>query len=177
MIAVCMALIDDDNDKKAFETLYNSYKNLMMHVAREYFDNDHDAEDAVSAAFLNIAKSFHKVHKFICPKTAAYYVKIVRNTSMDIIRKKSAQNDDLELLDNIPDSKFDDFAVTELVDCISRLKPEDRDILHLYYVYGYNVNEIAKMYGLKENAVYKRLWRAKNRLMNELREDEDKDEQ
>lgn len=173
MIAVCMALIDDDDDKKAFEVLYNKYRNLMMHVAREYFDNDHDAEDAVSAAFLNIAKSFHKIHKFPCPKTAAYYVKIVRNTSMDIIRKKSAQSDDMELLDNIPDSKFDDFAVNELMDCIARLKQEDRDILHLYYVYGYDVNEITKMYGIKENAVYKRLLRAKNRLMKELVEDKD----
>lgn len=173
MLAVYMALIDDEEDKNAFEMLYKNYRNLMMHIAREYFDNDQDAEDAVSAAFLNIAKNFHKVNRSVCPKTAAYFVKIVRNTSLDILRRKAEHRDDMELYDDIPDSKFDDFAVSELLGCIERLKQTDRDILHLHYIYGYAVNDISKMYGIKENAVYKRLVRAKNRLMKELREGRD----
>ena len=29
MLGVCMALIDDEKDKKAFEKLYNKYKNKV----------------------------------------------------------------------------------------------------------------------------------------------------
>ena len=35
MLGVCMALIDDEKDKKAFEKLYNKYKNKVHAIRQE----------------------------------------------------------------------------------------------------------------------------------------------
>lgn len=167
MLAVCMALIDDEEDKKAFEKLYYEYRNLMMFIAKKELNDESAAEDAVSEAFLRIAKNFQNIHKSKCPKTAAFYVKIVRNVCVDLRRKMTTENA-LETYEDIPDEKYNDYSVNELLHCINDLKQSDRDILHLHYIYGYEIKTIAKMYGTKESAVYKRLARAKSHLLDEL---------
>lgn len=37
MLAVCMALIDDEEDKNAFEMLYKNYRNLRPQILYNFF--------------------------------------------------------------------------------------------------------------------------------------------
>ena len=170
MLGVCLALIDDEEDKKAFETLYNRYRNLMLYVANQILHNKEEAEDAVAEAFLRIAKNFEKVHKDICPKTAGFFVLIVRNVSTDMYRKNK-KSETIELEENSADVDFSRFSALEIEQAVGKLKTTDRDILFLAGIYGYTVKEISKLFNENENAIYKKISRAKAKLKKLMEED------
>lgn len=48
MLGVCMALIDDEKDKKAFEKLYNKYKNKVHAISLNILKNEQLAEESTS---------------------------------------------------------------------------------------------------------------------------------
>ena len=54
MLGVCMALIDDEKDKKAFEKLYNKYKNKVHAISLNILKNEQLAEESTSFKKLNI---------------------------------------------------------------------------------------------------------------------------
>ena len=73
MIPLIYAALVDDDDLSDSEKLYNDNKILAYSVAMKILDNNALAEDAVSDAFLSIAKNFqtvnilnaHKKHKYL----------------------------------------------------------------------------------------------------------------
>jgi hypothetical protein len=46
---VYLSMIDTPEDRSKFERLYIEYRDIMYHVAFKILQNEHDAEDAVSA--------------------------------------------------------------------------------------------------------------------------------
>lgn len=56
MLALYLAYLDDDNDKRLFEKIYNSYKKQMVTLAVSILNNNDDAEDTVGDVFLRIAQ-------------------------------------------------------------------------------------------------------------------------
>lgn len=167
MLAVCMALIDSHEDKTLFQKLYEQYVKLMLYTANRILNNQQDAEDAVSEAFLRIAQNFSKVEKNICTKTANQFVIIVRNISIDIYRKKQRKKE-VSFSNDINIAYCDDFEAADNKVLFSELNQNDKDILYLHYIYGKSIKDIAKLFAISENAVYKRIQRAKSRYEKSL---------
>lgn len=63
MIAMYLALIDDEKDKIKFREIYEEYSKQMWYVANEILHDRFLAEDAVHDAFLGIAKNFGSSRK------------------------------------------------------------------------------------------------------------------
>lgn len=169
MLAVCLALIDDEKDKAEFEGLYYEYKDLMMHTAYKHLKNQEDVEDAVAEAFFRIACNFDRIDRKICAKTANQLVMILRNIIIDryrVSKKNGAQ--DIHYNGDIEDDSFDDYDAAEIKMCFKELKDDDKDVLYWYYIYGYSIKTIVKLLDSNENAVKKRIYRAKQRLMEKL---------
>ena len=171
MLAIYLSMLESKEDKDSFEKLYKEYVKLMYKVAFDILNNQEDAEDAVSEAFMRISKNFQIVHKFICPKTANQFVIIIRNISIDMYRKNKQLSENIYFDDEISDSYFDEFEQNNLKHSIERLNDTDKDILYFHYIYGYELNEISKLLGISKTAVYKRLQRAKQNLKQILEED------
>jgi RNA polymerase sigma-70 factor (ECF subfamily) len=171
MLAVCMAMIDDDEDKEVFRILFDRYKKLMLNTAYDILKNKQDTEDAVQEAFFRIAKNFQIVHKEICPKTANQFVIIVRNISIDIYRKNKRQ-ETLVLNEDVATSDFEQFEASKIKAALNSLKEQDRDILYMHYIHGFSVKEISKLLNIKQDAVYKRLGRARANLKKLIEEGE-----
>ena len=76
MLGVCMALIDDEKDKKAFEKLYNKYKNKVHAISLNILKNEQLAEESTSDTFLSLAKCFQKIKHL-------EYHKLVLSISLD----------------------------------------------------------------------------------------------
>ena len=171
MLAIYLSMLESKEDKDSFEKLYKEYVKLMYKVAFDILNNQEDAEDAVSEAFMRISKNFQIVHKFICPKTANQFVIIIRNISIDMYRKNKQLSENIYFDDEISDSYFDGFEQNNLKHSIERLNDTDKDILYFHYTYGYELNEISKLLGISKTAVYKRLQRAKQNLKQILEED------
>ena len=51
MLPIYMALIDDEKDKKAFEKLYNKYKNKVHAISLNILKNEQLAEESTSDTF------------------------------------------------------------------------------------------------------------------------------
>lgn len=162
-----MPLLKRYEDEEAFERLYRQYVKLMLHTAYQILQNSEDAEDAVQTAFLRIAEHFSSVEKNICPKTANQFVMIVRNIAIDIYRKKKREH----ALPLLEETVSEDFHADSLDEAMQALPQEMRDILYLHHIYGLSVKEIAKLLGLKQDAVYKRLQRAAARLKKMMEEE------
>lgn len=164
MLAIYLSMIDSQEDKTIFKRLYDKYVNLMFHTAYKILGNQQDAEDAVSEAFLRIAKNFSKIEKNICPKTANQFVIIVRNISIDIYRKNKRKKA-ISLYDNLEiTSNNDNIESNNIEMFLSGLNQSDKDILYMYYIYQMSIKDIKKLFEISEAAAYKRLQRAKSHL-------------
>ena len=169
MLAVYMTMIDSEEDKATFKMLYEQYLNLMLHTAYQILGNQEDAEDAVSEAFIRIAKNFSKFNGEVCPKTANQFVIIVRNIAIDIYRKNK-KKDEISFVDDIEVKNSNDNVSEELEFALSLLSRPEKDILYLYYIYGCTVKEISKLFAISQAAAYKRIQRAKSHLKEILEE-------
>ena len=50
--------------------------------------NQHDAEDAVQSAFVQVIRHFEKVYEIPCKNLAFWCISIVKNEAIMILRKK-----------------------------------------------------------------------------------------
>lgn len=161
-----MPLLKSYEEEEAFARLYHQYVKLMLHTAYQILQNREDAEDAVQTAFLRIAKHFSSVEKQPCPKTANQFVIIVRNIAIDMYRKKKRE----AAAPLSEETVSEDFRANTLEEAMQALPQEMRDILYLHHIYGLSVREIARLLGLTQDAVYKRLQRAAARLRKIMEE-------
>lgn len=174
MLAVCLALIDDEEDKKAFEKMYFSYKAKLFSIAYKILNDDHLAEDALSETFISAAKCFKKIHNLEVRELTAYLVITTRNNAIDIYnyrRKTAAVSLDeftFEKMD-LQESEFDENDNKLLRRAISKLTEKQRTVITYKYFYGLTIKEIAETMSVTTRAVDKLLFNAKNNIKATLK--------
>ncbi|MBQ8727963.1 MAG: RNA polymerase sigma factor [Oscillospiraceae bacterium] len=176
MLSIYLSVLDSDEDKSRFEVLYNLYRQSMYAIAYGILHNEFDAEDAVHESFLKIANHFEKIEEIKCPKTKAFIVIIVKNTSIDIYNrnKKTAENTIFidDMCNRVIDEKaFEDIDYQLLLNKIDELPETFKDILYLRYVNGFFVEDTARLLNISVDAAYKRIQRAKIILSDKLKEE------
>lgn len=176
MLSIYLSVLDSDEDKSRFEVLYNLYRQSMYAIAYGILHNEFDAEDAVHESFLKIANHFEKIEEIKCPKTKAFIVIIVKNTSIDIYNrnKKTAENTIFidDMCNRVIDEKaFEDIDYQLLLNKIDELPETFKDILYLRYVNGFFVEDTARLLNISVDAAYKRIQRAKIILNDKLKEE------
>ena len=62
MLAICLALINDDEDKKSFEQLVKKFEKKLYTESFKILRSHELAEEAVWETFYRIADNFHKIH-------------------------------------------------------------------------------------------------------------------
>ena len=93
---MCMALIDDEKDKKAFEKLYNKYKNKVHAISLNILKSQYPAVVQLAArdyepSFINrylveLAAAFHKFYNACRIKGEAENVLLARLKLADTAR-------------------------------------------------------------------------------------------
>jgi RNA polymerase sigma-70 factor (ECF subfamily) len=167
MLPIYLAMLDGEEEKSKFESLYLTYRKLMFHVANGILNDEGLAEDAVHQAFLKILENFDKVGEISCHKTRSYVVIIVRNTAINMYnrRKRHAAVPIEEaafcVAEERPEQTED---LDSLAEAVLKLPAIYKDALKLKYVQEFSNAEIAEMLGISEAAVRKRLERARRML-------------
>ncbi|MDE6592029.1 MAG: sigma-70 family RNA polymerase sigma factor [Oscillospiraceae bacterium] len=170
-----MALIDDKDDKKSFEELYEKYNRLAYSIAFNILKNNELAEDACSEAFLSIAKCFEKIKDLEPHKLEKYIVITVRNTSINMYNKERRRVETVPLSDNfldLTDESLSDKNYDNIIGCIKQLSDTDQEILYLRINFGLKYNEIADTLHISNAAARKRLQNAKDNLLKKLNKEE-----
>ena len=169
ILTVCLAMIEDEHDKKKFEDLYEKYAELMRYKAFTILKDTYYAEDAVSIALFNVATHIDIVEEVDSIRTLHLLMTIIQRVSFNLYKKiKQEQNIiiNLEDIENVEFSvvdiaaEFDDFVSNEIL----KLPSPYREVILLKYADGYNNTEIALLLDLTVSNVNKIVTRGKRKL-------------
>lgn len=176
MLLLYLSMLETEEDRRSFETLYYRYRYTMANVAFEILNDHQQAEDAVHNAFLKISR-YPKAIADPYSLSARNFVCIaVRHTALNMLRKK--KHDHEEPVDNIEELAVVNPEPTEglitdsFVRAISKLPAKYRDVLQLHVQYEMNDKKIADIADITPAAARKRLQRARE-LLKEILEKEE----
>lgn len=151
-------------DRKAFEGLYRRWHPKGMRLARRLTGNVEEAKDVMQEASITLAKNIHRLEK--PEQFSAWAYTIVRRRAVDHIRSavkareisvRYAQNQTV-LAQRSCEEGF------SLQQALSKLPPEEKTLLSLFYVDGFSGVEIAQALGIPVGTVKSRLFKARTHL-------------
>lgn len=143
----------------------NKYSDTVFRVAFQYTKDRADAEDIVQEVFLKLYKKKPALDTEESLK--AWLIRVTVNRSKDFLRAAKRRNAtklycEPTVLPN---------AFNEVFEALFKLPERDRDALYLHYYEGYTAREIAGILGGSERAVTKRIARAREKLKDFLKEE------
>jgi RNA polymerase sigma-70 factor (ECF subfamily) len=163
-------------DQKAQFQIYKLYYKAMFNTSLRIVNDTMEAEDIMQESFLS---AFEKIETYSgMVSFGAWLKKIVINRSLDALSRRKAIFEDIETHIGIRDDSSEEVAVKEELDvkveevkgAIDRLPDGYRVILSLYLLEGYDHDEIAEILGINSSTSRSQLSRAKQKLLNELRQ-------
>lgn len=166
---IYLQIIETQEDKTKFETLYLEYRQIMYHTAFQILKNPEDAEDAVHQAFVNIAKNIKLVDGTICNRTKGFVIAVTQNVAADQIRRSKRIT--FSELEEHHGATIPYYGTNILTACIAKLPPNYRCVILLKHYQGYTTQETAKLMGISEANVLKLSQRARKRLETLLKEE------
>ena len=168
-------------DTKALEMLFDHYKKPVLNFALRITGNRADAEDVVSDVFM--AVFINKDRYQPKAKFSTWLFTIARNSCINKLRKKknifsmwvqNNQSGDYELLD-VPDTEtMPDRLVKEkevaahVKNAIAKLPETQREALVLREYQNFSYEEISQILGCSLENVKVLIFRARERLRQEL---------
>lgn len=180
MLAIYLGMIETEEEKITFEELYHTYKGKMFSLAYGILKNHHNAEEAVSNAFFTAAKNFGTIASLTAVQQGAYLKITVKNAAIDIYRKEKSQNaapmEEIENLggvsEDISDTVLSEMNYNSVVRAIRSLPENYAEALYLFHVRDMSIKDIADTLRIEQEAVKKRLQRARQKLRKILEEKE-----
>ena len=173
---IYLQLIETEEDKSKFETIYLTYRDLMFYVAQRILNNEHDAEDVVHQSFLKIIDVLEKISDPVCHKTKSLVVIVVERTAIDLYRKHKRRTtvpfDEGYALPSTPTQAEAMAHGYSFARAMAALPARQREVLLLKYDWGYSNKEIAALLSMEEDNVRKTIQRAKQHLSTALQEQE-----
>jgi len=172
-----ISLCKQNNQKAQFE-IYNRYCKAMYNVAYRIVKDEHFAEDVMQEGFL---KAFTKIDDFQQEVAfGAWLKRIIINYSIDFYKKNNQfKSDDfektlykLEGTENDLEENFDfnDLKVKQVLETIQSLKYNYSMVLTLFYIEGYDQEEISEILKISYANCRTTLSRAKESLRKKLSE-------
>jgi len=169
-----MTALKNEHDRDKVSKIYRLYQGTMFFIANRVLMDPYLAEDAVSEAFIKIINHLDKIDPVDCYRTRGFIVIIVRNTALDL-RRKRTKNWGREVvfeesvissgcLDSVLENITSREACQKIADCINQLHESYSDILYLKMEFGCSNKEMAKILRISQDKVKMRLYRARRAL-------------
>ena len=163
MLAFFLAVLESNEERQQFVAIYEQYHERMEQVALHILEDQHDAEDAVQNAFLQVIKHFEKIFTIPCEELPFWIISIVKNESLMVLRKR-CRTVPLEDWSAFEKSADEVTGYNELVELFRNLPETYRAVLEMKLLVGYTDKEIAKHLNISETAVSSRASRGRELL-------------
>ncbi len=176
MLALCM-IPETPEAQNRFEYIYNSNRNIMYNCAYSILSDVSSAEDAVSDAFVSLARNFDKLDTDDNSRIRSYLMITVRNAAFKQYnkRKREVVSEDIyldtETEDNIAVNTENKQIHKLLFEKVKLLDKKYGDIIMLRYYCDMKEKDIADDLGISTENVKIRLHRAKAMLKKMLSEE------
>ena len=149
------------NERKAFEHLYDSYSAALYSVVHKIVRDDEKAEDVMQDAFLKIWRHIASYN----PEKGRLFtwmINIARNTAIDAIRSENGRpaHDDIETsLERAEETAQYQPSINtiDLRGLVEKLKPERKLLVDLVYFQGYTQEEAAEKLSIPLGTVKSRI--------------------
>lgn len=151
-----------EKDEPEVRRILQTYGDMLYRTAYLLLGNPHDVQDALQEALL---RYLEKAPAFASREhEKAWFLRVTANCCKDCLRFRRRH------------SYIDLDSIRECLPTLEKqhlqelyaLPAKWKTVLILHYFEGYPVKEIGKILGLSENAVKKRLQRARDALRQEL---------
>jgi len=166
-------------DEKDFINKIFSKMNVKMYnISFDILKNKFDAEEAVAQTFIKIMENLEKISNLPRPQIEPYCVVILKNETMNIIRKrkKSIFVEDLNYLDrdqsdyNLEEDYLKTVNKEQLISYINRLSDFEKFFIHLRFVNEMKYKDISELLEISEEAAKKRSQRILKKLQSYYKE-------
>lgn len=162
-------------DTTGYEMLYRQYAKAMYNTSLRVVNNTADAEDVLQEAFLDAFRSLNDFHYH--STFGAWLKRIVINKSINVLRKRKMNLVELDQTNAYAltdDEKLDEheiqYKVEQVKKGIEKLADGYRTVLSLYLLEGYDQEEISEILGISHNTVRTQYIRAKQKLLQILKQ-------
>ena len=176
-----LIMLDSDEDRSKFVQLYHKYRYFLWYLACERLQDDHLAEDAVQETFLALTHHIDKVVKRVeSAATRNFLATIVKNKATDLWRKRQGIMEEKEAspkqeAEVFGEDVLDQYLVKEsyerILQAIQKLDEIYRVVFEFKYLHELSDREIADLLGVTPKVVNVRIFRARKKLQNLLREE------
>jgi RNA polymerase sigma factor (sigma-70 family) len=163
------------NDQQAQFRIYKLYYRSMYNVSLRIVNDSMEAEDIMQESFL---AAFEQIRSYTGSASfGAWLKKIVQNRSIDALRKKgkivfeevdeSKDIADYSSVGAVSDDEPDQ-RMNRVMESIKNLSSCFRTIFSLYFLEGYDYEEISKILSISESTSRSQLSRARRRVIEDL---------
>lgn len=153
-----VSLVEDN----FIQDIVSLYSDMIFRISYQNLKNKSDCEDVIQEVFLKIIKqnTFNDQHHM-----KSWIIRATINLCKDLnktawYRKTEPLNDELAFT---PEDKG-------ILDELSKLSNDYRNVIYLYYFEKYTISEIASIMDKKENTISSQLTRARKNLKHILLE-------
>lgn len=153
-------------DRSAQTALYKQYYRGIYNVCMRILNHSAEAEDAMQEAFMAAFRQLNSYRGEV--SFGAWLKRIAINRSIDMLRKRRIQYDDVSRLPDQTDENTDyfdpDMSAEIIKSAIGELPDNYRIVLSLFLLEGYDHDEIAGILHISNGASRTIYHRAKERL-------------
>lgn len=166
-----------NGNQAAYASLVDRYRNFVFTIVLRYIKSREDAEEIAQDVFI---KAYRALADFKgTSKFSTWLYTITTTTCITFLRKKklpvhSLDNEHVFQMANKADGSFSankleqKSKVTMVNEAIKLLKPDDAEVLTLFYKGEQTLEEMAQILGLATNNVKVKLHRARTRLKEKM---------
>ena len=170
-------------EEDAFEALVRACEKQVYLLALRYTNNPADALDISQETFIKAFRNLKKFKGDSSPETWVYRIAV--NTALDFVRRNARRSetslyvtdeDGKEQALDIPDDRYSPAKAAEQADmreqlkkAIAMLPEEQRQVLVLRDINDFSYQQISEILDVSEGTVKSRLFRARARLLELLK--------
>ena len=145
--------------EEIFNYAYQNYANMILKIIKMYIKDDTECEDILQEVFLALLT---KAPKFKNEEHERHWlIRVAINKSKDYHRSFWKRKVEITERDISSDNINEKIEIKEYIQILPNSL---KDVVLLYYYFGYSIKEIACILNLKESAVKMRLLRARNKM-------------
>jgi len=123
-----LAVAQSEKDPHAFEQILLRYEKLIYHIARRYFPNAEDAEDASQEAVIRIYKGLNTVTLEEPNLLKSWICTVTANACLDSLRKRR-----VETVALVVDEPRQVFAIAQSAEDAALARARVKDIMSAIY--------------------------------------------
>jgi len=163
-------------DEKAFREIVNRWEPRLYYYLRRIVENENDVWDILQETWLAVFQNIRKLQDPL--KFSAWLYQISHNKAVNLLRKENRYTQmTTEQIANHYEKNTTISVVKEQAELVhkllGKLKLAHREIITLYFLEGFSINELARIIGVSKGTVKSRLYYAKHKLHELLKGEKD----